>query len=114
MGMPREVFQIHKTDLAVNTNLLAVDQGKKDAEHNAPVKHIMEFTVETVAAVIELDLKRGAVTQTIVLLAASVADKQEKVEWMVHEGDTYNIQYSGIAGPMEWTARITEIAEFDT
>ncbi len=114
MSIRRFVNKVIDTSLAVDTNWFGADVGKTLGPHlgnfgtTDPEKHTLMMVLDSPAVVVvkykmdgqtvEMSLNAG---QTLTAGAVYMFDL------LVPEGASYNIQYTGIAGPQNLTAIIS-------
>lgn len=111
------VGRIVNTSVAVDTDWLPSDISKSDAKiAKNPRKHTLMMMLHTTDAVVNIQYQIDS--QTVVMNlnggSALTAGSIYIFDIILHEGATYNIQYTGVAGPQNVTAIISASSDLNT
>lgn len=105
-----EVAKIEAVSVAVNVDWFGSEITRTGKIGNVwqPVYHILDITLPSAAVVNVMRSGNQTVTEALNNGVAKAAGALQRASILLNKGDTYNLQYTGIAGPQNVTVRIIE------
>ena len=106
----KEVASLFGTSKAVDTDFFATEMGVQRLVGNSldPIYHVIDISLPTGAVVNVMRSGNQTVTEALNSGVALTGGSAYRFTIVLHRGDTYNLQYTGIAGPQDVTCRIQE------
>jgi len=104
----RMVAEILGVSKAVDTDWFAADIDRIDGSSFKPVYHIIDVSLPTSAVLNVIRSGDQTLTEALNAGVALAAGSAYRFSIKLNPGDSYNLQYTGIAGPQLVTCRIAE------